>query len=245
MSLADVRTIAAKDLWVALHRRATVLTIVLFPAIAAGGLGFVVHYVMSKAGSVPSDVLTGLLDSFLFFSVIGAATIPTGIAAYALVGEKVERSLEPLLATPASDADILLGKFLAAWLPAVVVTWLGMAAFMTAADLETRSALGGAYFPNGPAMLTMVAVVPLAAALSVAISVLVSARVNDVRTAQQIGALPALPFAALYVASEVRAITLDTTTMWWVCATLVVLVVGLLWAARVTFNREDILTRWS
>ncbi len=245
MSLSDVRTIAAKDLWVALHRRATVMTIVLFPAIAALGLGFVVHYIMSKAASLPPEALTGLLDSFLFFSVIGAATIPTGIAAYSLVGEKVERSLEPLLATPASDADILLGKFVAAWVPAVVVTWLGMAAFMTLADLETRTVLGGVYFPNGPAMLTMLVVVPLAAALSVAISVLVSARVTDVRTAQQVGALPALPFAALYVTSEVGAITLDTTTMLWVCVALVVLVAALMWAARATFNRDDILTRWS
>ncbi|MCV2394936.1 ABC transporter permease subunit [Actinotalea sp. M2MS4P-6] len=244
MSLADVRTIAAKDLWVALHRRATVGTIALFPLIAGVGLGIVVRYIVHRAENIPADVLTGLLDSFLFFSVIGAATIPTGIAAYSLVGEKVERSLEPLLATPVSDGDILVGKFLAAWLPSIGATWVGMAVFMTLADLQTRDLLSGAYFPTGPSMLTAFVVVPLAAALGVAISVLVSARANDVRTAQQIGALPALPFAALYVTSEVGGIDLDTETMLWVCAVLVVLVAGLLWAARAMFNREDILTRW-
>jgi hypothetical protein len=49
----------------------------------------------------------GLLDSFAFYFVIGAVTPPTAIASYSLVGEKVERSLEPLLSTPVSDAEIL------------------------------------------------------------------------------------------------------------------------------------------
>ena len=44
-----------------------------------------------------------LLDSFSFFFVIIATIIPTAISSYSIVGEKVEKSLEPLLATPATD----------------------------------------------------------------------------------------------------------------------------------------------
>ena len=49
--------------------------------------------------------------------VIASAVLPTAIAAYSIVGEKVEKSLEPLLATPTTDGEILLGKSIAALLP--------------------------------------------------------------------------------------------------------------------------------
>jgi ABC-2 type transport system permease protein len=244
MSLTDVRTIAAKDLWVALHRRSTVVMLVLFPVLVAVGLSLVIRYAGAHAGGIPASVLPALLDSFVFFFVVGAATLPTGIAAYSLVGEKVERSLEPLLATPTSDTDILVAKAFAAWLPSVVATWLGVVLFMTLTDIETRSRLGRDYFPDTSAAFVVLAVIPMAAAASVAVSVLVSTRAVDVRTAQQVGALPALPFAAIYVLSEIGIVTLDLTTMVWISVALLVAVVGLIAAAHATFNRDDILTRW-
>lgn len=244
MNLTDIRTIAAKDLWVALHRRATVITLLLFPLLAALGLNAVLRFSGQRSGGIPAGRLPSLLDAFLFFFVIGAATLPTGIAAYSLVGEKVERSLEPLLATPARDTDILLAKSLAALLPPITASWLGAVLFMVLADAQTHTKLGHAYFPNTSATLVVLLVMPLAAALAVMINVLVSSRTVDVRTAQQIGALPALPFAALYVLSEVGAITLTTTATLLVCAGLAVLVVAMFFAGRAIFNREEILTRW-
>lgn len=56
--------------------------------------------------------------------IIGAGILPTGIASYAIVGEKIEKSLEPLLATPASDGDVLMGKSLAALIPAISTTFI-------------------------------------------------------------------------------------------------------------------------
>lgn len=244
MNLADIRTIAAKDLWIAMHRRATAVTLMAFPLLVAFGMNAVLRYGGARHGGIPVSTLPGLMDSFLFFFVIGAATLPTAIAAYSLVGEKMERSLEPLLATPASDTDILLAKSLAALLPPIAATWIGAALYMILADLQTRGRLGLTYFPNGSALLVVLLVIPLAAALAVMINVLVSTRTVDVRTAQQIGALPALPFAAIYVSSEVGAFTLTTGSTLVVCGALVLAVVGMFLAARAVFGREEILTRW-
>ena len=244
MNLADVVTITGKDLRTATQRRSIRTSLLLLPLIGAIGLPLVLRLAGRKTGGVPAAALPPLLDAFLFFFVIAAATLPTAIAAYALVGEKMERSLEPLLATPVSDEDVLLGKSLAAFLPSVVVTWLGALLFMVITDVESHATLGYVYFPNASALVVLLLVVPLASALSVGISVIVSSRATDVRSAQQIGALPALPFAALYVAAEIQAVTLTASTLLLVSAVLVVIVVALFFAARATFSREEILTRW-
>ena len=49
--------------------------------------------------------------------------VPVTIAAYSIVGEKITRSLEPLLATPVTTTELLLGKGLAAALPGVGTAW--------------------------------------------------------------------------------------------------------------------------
>ncbi len=244
MRTRDIAAIAGKDLRTALVRRSIRISLIMFPLLAALGFPLVLRSVERKTGGIPAATLPHLLDAFAFFFVIAAATLPTAIGAYALVGEKIERSLEPLLATPVTDVDILLGKSLAAFIPSVLATWVCTVLFMVIADLQTHATLGYAYFPNPASWVLLLVLVPLAAALSVVINVLVSARVTDVRSAQQIGALPAVPFAALYVSAEIGAITLDTATILIVSAILVVIVVGLFVAARSTFNREEILTRW-
>jgi hypothetical protein len=64
--------------------------------------------------------------------------LPVAIASYSLVGEKIERSLEPLLATPATDGEILLGKGIAAFVPPVAAIWAGAVVFMALAGQTAR-----------------------------------------------------------------------------------------------------------
>ena len=241
----DVFTIAGKDLAVTMRRRSIVTALVAFPLLVGVGLPLVLLLAGRKSGGLPSsDVLARLLTSFQFFFVIGAATLPTTIAAYSLVGEKMERSLEPLLATPVTDIDVLLGKALAAVAPSVASMWVGVSVFMTITDIQAHGTLGHWFFPNPTALLTMLLLVPLVATVSAEVSVLVSARSTDVRSAQQLGALIVIPFAAIYVSSEIGILTLDPGSMLLLAAALLVLVVVLFFAARAAFNREETLTRW-
>ena len=68
-----------------------------------------------------------------------AAILPTAIASYSIVGEKVEKSLEPLLATPTTDGELLLGKSIAAFLPPLIATYIGALIFMVLIDIVTFS----------------------------------------------------------------------------------------------------------
>lgn len=68
-----------------------------------------------------------------------AAILPTAIDSYSMVGEKVEKSLEPLLATPTTDSELLLGKSIAVFLPPLIATYIGALIFMVLMDIVTFS----------------------------------------------------------------------------------------------------------
>ena len=116
---------------------------------------------------------------------------------------------------------------------------------MALCDAFTRSTLGYLYFPNWMAAVTVLAVAPLLALMAVAFSVLISARVSEVRTAQQLGGLAAIPGIGLYVGLVSGAFSLDLTSLAVMCGVLAIVDVSLFLAARATFHREEILTRWA
>jgi ABC-2 type transport system permease protein len=185
-----------------------------------------------------------LINSFSFWFVIGASLLPVGIASYSLIGEKVQKSLEPLLATPTTDEEILAGKSIAAFIPAILSNYLGAVIFMLLINKFTFSKLTYLYFPNWSIAVILLLLAPLACILSVGYSVFVSSRANDVRAAQQLSALVMLPFGAVYVLSEINVLPLTTTSLLIMAAVLLVIDAIVFYIARATFQRDEILTKW-
>ena len=231
---------ASKDLKVFLRKKNVIVSILAFPLFISILLTFVVEFI-SSAGS--SAALLVLLPSFTFYFAIIAAILPTTIASYSLVGEKVEKSLEPLLATPMTDEEILFGKGMAAFLPPILATYLGAAIFMTSTDILTNS-IFGYYFPNLGALVVLLLLVPLSAIMSIEVNVMISSRVSDVRVSQQLGFLSVLPMAGIYLASELGMISLDITNLLIVSGIILIADLLLLYIARATFSRDEILTKW-
>ena len=139
------------------------------------------------------------LESLTYFFVVLAAVLPASIAAYSIVGEKIEKSLEPLLATPATDGEILLGKSIAAFVPPILTLWAGASIFMVAADYLTYSELSYNFFPNWTAGIMLFLLAPLAAIFSIECAVIASSRVTDARGANQIASLMFIPFMAIFL----------------------------------------------
>jgi ABC-type Na+ efflux pump permease subunit len=162
-----------------------------------------------------------------------------------MVGEKVEKSLEPLLATPTTDTEILLGKGIAAYIPPLVAILGASAVFMALMDLVTYSELGYYYFPNGATALALFVLAPLATLLSVQVNVIVSSRISDVRSGQQIGALSVLPFAGLYLGGELGIVDLGSVdNLLYIIGAILVIDALLFFVTKATFQREEILTKW-
>jgi len=247
MRLSKSWTIASKDFMTFRKKKNIIYALVAVPLIIAVLLPLVVTYAGHKNGAsgIAAPELMVLLPSFIFFYAIIAAYIPTPIASYTLVGEKVEKSLEPLLATPTTDGEILLGKTIAAFLPPIGAVLGGGTVFMVLMDLATYGKLGYYFFPDWDAGLVLFLIAPLAAMLSIQMNVIVSSRITDVRTGQQAGILTVMPFVALYVSSELGIVPLGSTSNLLILAGAILVVDALLFfVARATFRREEILTKW-
>ena len=244
MRLSKSWIIASKDFKVYIKKRTLLYALVVIPLLIAILLPVIVSFAGHKNGEngIPASELTVLLPAFSFFYIILAGYLPTSIASYTLVGEKVEKSLEPLLATPTTDSEILLGKGIAAFLPPFVAILAGSTLFMALMDLVTHSKLGYYYFPNGNTAIILFLMVPLAVIMSTEWNVVVSSRVSDVRTAQQLGALAILPLAGIYVSGELNIVNLGVTSSLLIVAGILFVVdILLLYVARATFQREEIL----
>lgn len=125
--------------------------------------------------------------------------VATVIAADSFAGERERRTLEALLHTPASDVELLLGKILAAWLPAVGVGLAGFGVYTVVANAVAWPSLGRIFFPTAMWVMLALWVTPAIAALGLGVMVLVSSRVNSLQAAHQIGALVVLPILLLVI----------------------------------------------
>jgi ABC-2 type transport system permease protein len=242
MRLSKAWTVASKDFKTYTKRKSILYSILYFEAVVSIGIPFIIRYITGKPNA--AALLPPLIDAFSFLYVIGAALLPVGIAAYSLVGEKVQKSLEPLLATPTTDEEILAGKSIAAFLPAIGINYLGALIFTVLVDLFTYSTLKTYFFPNWGFAIILFLLAPLACLLSVGYNILVSSRMNDVRTAQQLGTLILLPFAAVYFLSELKVLTLTTNNMLIMAAVLLAIDGIVFYLVKATFQREEILTKW-
>ncbi len=245
MRISKAWIIATKDMRVFLRKKYAIYSMVLFPLIIGIGLPLVLRFVGARRGGLSGVQLPIIMNAFSFFFLIGAAQLPIVLASYSLVGEKIEKSLEPLLAAPITDSELLLGKSIAAFIPPVAAIYISSFVFMVLANLVTRDTLGYSYFPNWTIGLILLLLVPLVAVLSVEWSVIVSSRASDARAAQMQGLFIVLPLAAIYIASEVGAISLDTRTLLIISAVILVADIILFFFSTKTFQREEILTRWT
>ncbi len=122
-----------------------------------------------------------MVTQFMLLFMLTPLMVPVNIAAYSIVGEKTTRSLEPLLATPITTAELLTGKNLAAVIPAVIATWFGFLIYIIGAAIIVKSPYVIASLLDPKWWLAIGIIGPLLAVLSVSFSLMVSSRVNDPR----------------------------------------------------------------
>ncbi len=171
--------------------------------------------------------------------------IPNIIAAYSIVGEKNNRTLEPLLAAPVRTWELLLGKGLAAFLPAIAMTWVGGAIFVGEVGLISNSARVLSVVANAGWLVVLITAAPVMALLGIAVAIIISSRVNDPRTAQQLSGLLILPVLGAMFLQVTGALVTNPAMGLVIVAVLLLLTAFSMWLAVKVFQREYILTRWS
>jgi len=243
MNLRHSWIIALKDIRIFIRKRTVLYTLVLLPLLLSVLFPLVIEYGGKSSGGITGPEIPALLHSFEWFFVIIPAIIPAPIASYSIVGEKLEKSLERLLATPTTDGEILLGKSIAVFIPAIIATYAGASIFMALIDAVTYSKLGYLYYPNWD-MGIILLLAPLVLLLSIELNIITSSRVSDVRSASQLGGLMFLPIIGIYLASEIGVVTLDTNALMIIGGVIAVLDLAMFRISTSVFQREQILTKW-
>lgn len=196
------------------------------------------------AGFSPSELAGAFaVQQFLAFFLLMPAYIPLAIATYSIIGEKQARSLEPVLAAPIRTSELLAGKALAALLPGVAAGWLTYVVFITLASVVYGPHLF--LVVSDPSWLAGVFVLgPAVGLISVVAGVIVSARVNDPRVAQQIGGVVIVPIIGVTLLQATGTLLVGASGYLLLAAILAVVgLAGLRLGVRL-FEREAILTRW-
>lgn len=185
-----------------------------------------------------------LASQFMLLFWIAPLAIPMTIATYSVVGEKREKALEPMLATPVTTGELLAGKAVAAACPGIALSW-GAYFLVVAAAHGIRLSPPALEVLWGPtAWFQIVILAPLITLLATLIGLIVSSRINDPRLAEQIGMVVILPLLGLILAQSFGILWLSGTLLGWIAVFLVGADALLLALAVALFERETILTRW-
>lgn len=149
--------------------------------------------------AAPAARTSFALAVYLFapLGVIVPMTISTAIGANSLVGERERGTGEFLAHSPASEAEIYLGKLLASLLPGYVTTVVGFGAYSLVVNLIVGPDVGGWFFPTADWWLLMFWVVPPFLAITLSLVLRLSARVKSAAAAQQASGLVTLPLIML------------------------------------------------
>jgi ABC-type Na+ efflux pump permease subunit len=169
------------------------------------------------------------------------ALVPATLAAYAVVGERQQGTLEPVLGTPVRREELLLGKALAVLIPSVAIAYAVYGVFLVCVELFAAAGVSEALI-RASDVLVQVLFTPLLAAWSIWIAIAISTRSSDIRAAQQVAALASLPSIAVTTLVAVDVIHATVSLA-------VILGVALLLANRLgwrivsaMFDRERLIT---
>ena len=261
--MEKINTIIRKE-WAEVFKNRLILSTIIFLPLLFTALPLIMLSVTGETGSsdltsemppqfnkmCPAGLSSGecvqvfMVSQMMLLFLISPLMIPVNIAAYSIVGEKTTRSLEPLLATPITTAELLLGKNLAAAVPAVGATWIAFLIFIVGAWILVDSQQVIAALLDPMWWLAILLIGPLLAILSVNFIIMVSSRVNDPRVAEQLSAVIILPLLAIFFGQLFGVIMLNRQLVLVLAVILFFIDIVMVYLAIRLFQRETILTRW-
>lgn len=197
---------------------------------ASQAVDFVERY---NAPEVGARLIPFLLMVVGFFPI----SVSLVLALESFVGEKERRSIEPLLCSPLSDLQLYLGKLLAAMVPPLLASYLGISVYLV-----------GVYFNVGwkPPfeLLTQILILTaVQAILMVSGAVVISSQTTSVRAANLLASFIIIPMALLIQGESILMFWGLYRSLWWAVVGQLIITVLLIRTGVAYFNREEMLGR--
>jgi ABC-2 type transport system permease protein len=185
-----------------------------------------------------------LLRDFGIMYLLMPVILAAGSSALSIVREKEQRTLEPILATPIGDVQLLWAKLVAVVAAPLLVTWgTGLAGFLVSA-VASFLVVDVPIGPTGGNLVGLFVLGPVLAAAAGLAGIGVSMRLTDSQAANQFVGLVIVPVALVVAALFGRPAMASPL------AGLAGTVVGLgacallFRKALLRLRREELLTRW-
>ena len=179
-----------------------------------------------------------LAPMFLIMPLMFATTI----AAESFAGERERKTIESLLYTPATDADLLVGKVAAAAIPSILVTWIGFAVYTLILNLAPYRFFQRIWFPLPTWWPLIFWITPALVVLGIALTVIISARVQSFLGAYQTSSAVVLLVVLLFAGQMTGVLYLSVGVELVLGAVIWIIALVLAYFGFKTFNRGALLT---
>jgi ABC-2 type transport system permease protein len=185
-------------------------------------------------------VLYFLAPIFLIVPIMASSVI----ASDSFAGEKERKTIEALLATPLTDAELFLGKILVAFIPAIIITFASFAIYSVVVDSLTAEMFNGlTLLPNQIWLTIIFGLSPAIALTSIGLTVTISAKVKGFREAQQISVILVAPILGLVFGQISGALFLGETVLYTLIAIFTLIDIIVFYIGIKLFKREEILSK--
>ncbi len=211
-----------------------VILTIFFPVLMNFTAKQAISFVERYGAPIVGDRLIPFLLMVVGFFPISVSLV---IALESFVGEKERYSIEPLLCTPLSDWQLYLGKLLAATIPPLLASYLGIGVYVVGIFTQVG------WQPDFLLLTQIVLLTTVQALVMVCGAVVISSQTTSVRAANLLASFIVIPMALLIQGESIIMFWARYNVLWWVIFGQV-LIAGLLLRVGITkFNREELLGR--
>ena len=266
MNWSSIRAVIVKDLTAVRRSKAVVLPMLFVPLLLLVVLPLVIGLAARSQESfdisrfldnIPGDLarpitelpqreqLIVLVNGYLLapLFLIVPLMVSAVLAADAFAGEKERKTLESLLHLPLTDRELFVAKLLTAYVPAVVVSWVGFVLFAITSNTVAWPVMHRIFIPTRLWAVMIVWVAPAIAALGLAVMVRVSARARTTQEANQLGGAVILPLIFLAVGQSTGPLLVDISISIVIGALVWVIAIVLCVRGAKRFTRDQLATR--
>jgi ABC-2 type transport system permease protein len=163
------------------------------------------------------------------------------IAAESFAGEFERKTMEALLYTPASDEELFFGKVLVGFVPSVLITWLSFLVYIVVLNGMSYPIFQRMWFPLASWWPLILWVSPALSLMSVAVTVLISAKVKNFMGTYQLSGSLVLVVMAIFIGQVSGVVYLDVTAGLIIGGVCWLVTAVVLWFAVKLFNRQKLL----
>ena len=210
------------------------LLVVLLPSL----MNYFSERFLNFAGRYGAHVEADQVYPFLLM-VVGffPVTVALVLALESFVGEKERRSIEPLLSSPLTDFQLYIGKLIAALIPPLLASYLGMILYLIGIYRQ------GVWAPDVSLLVQIFALATTNCLLMVSGAVVISSQTTSMRASNLLAMFIILPMAVLLQAESAVIVWATDLVLLLTVIGQIIIAILLVRIGIAHFNREELVGR--